>query len=670
MNLDNEYEQLLKQGYIESGTLVVHVDDLTKMNLSPQSLSQSTNGERQDKSVVIVDKQGRFKKVSSLMMGYDKERVQLGDGSFVNSEELKEALSKAVSSLDSGTIIVDRKGKFLDPESLLLTAKKAAGKIIIGNKSAKITNQDSRQWSVEGPNSDKTYGKGVVFLGNKGLDLKSGDYVSADEFLKALNDYIVMVPQKIQTPTETEKKEEGKYIRVTKKYKNKLSRWLIILAATLTFTSGLKYTQKYEKSEVPQIPQEAIVEMLEKEQINYMVSELEQVPVYETTEESIKRIILDYKIGDMVETRDGDTLHYNSLLNGGSLTIGSGRKAGYYPISGISIVKDGKLLNWIEDYSIENPGKSLSDLVEETCKKYGLTYNDLEIRVHLGDSKNSTRMGWIDISDLIRSDQISKQIIDTNIKKASTYQGIVENFSNGQLTFNTLSGCVTINIKDNNGNLIKPGTTVIGSDGKEYIIESLEEKSIQNEQSNNLTNNATTSQKETNSKQLTWSIRDCNLAVGLTPLVGALAASLANKKKNEEAKANPELFEFSSDREYTKFKKDFEEAKRKYEEHSGFKKMIERVFYRKETQILQNLNSEQVHQIYSVIKNTHNGDYSYNPNDKISFKNGRIIVTYSDNRQQDITDIILPQIAHIGEKNSVITEGMIEGEKENGIHKR
>ena len=35
MHIDSEYERLIKEGYIEEGTLVVYVDDLTKMDLSP-----------------------------------------------------------------------------------------------------------------------------------------------------------------------------------------------------------------------------------------------------------------------------------------------------------------------------------------------------------------------------------------------------------------------------------------------------------------------------------------------------------------------------------------------------------------------------------------------------------------------------------------------------------
>ena len=94
MHIDSEYEKLIEEGYIEAGTLVVHVDALTKMDLSLKEFKPNDNNKRQrhDKQVVIVDKQGRRKKVSSILLGYNKNQVELADGSFINADELLEAL--------------------------------------------------------------------------------------------------------------------------------------------------------------------------------------------------------------------------------------------------------------------------------------------------------------------------------------------------------------------------------------------------------------------------------------------------------------------------------------------------------------------------------------------------------------------------------------------------
>ena len=108
----NEYERLIKEGYIESGTLVIKVDDITKMQLILEQvkLEAAKQRARQDKGVVIVDKHGRMKKVSSLLMGYNKHNIQLADGTFANSDDLLAAMETAINKLDTGTIIIDKKG--------------------------------------------------------------------------------------------------------------------------------------------------------------------------------------------------------------------------------------------------------------------------------------------------------------------------------------------------------------------------------------------------------------------------------------------------------------------------------------------------------------------------------------------------------------------------------
>ena len=53
---NNEYENLVKAGYIEAGTLVIKVDDITRIELSPEEIkaAASKQGARQDKAVVLI----------------------------------------------------------------------------------------------------------------------------------------------------------------------------------------------------------------------------------------------------------------------------------------------------------------------------------------------------------------------------------------------------------------------------------------------------------------------------------------------------------------------------------------------------------------------------------------------------------------------------------------
>lgn len=663
------YEKLIADGYIESGTLFVPVDDITKLELSHQEVKPTGAKEaRQDKSVIVIDNMGRTKKVSSLLFGYNKHNVQLADGTFANADELLQAMQNAINNLDKGTIIVDHKGKHLNPEDLLVVAKEAAGKVTIGKK-ANIVNQDSRTWSIEGAHSDVEYKKGAVF-GINGVDLKTGDYISVDEFLTALNNYVVMKPQELphepipQEPQKVNQESmEPKVVRVVSKYKSNL-RWLALVAALLVILSGFRMKNQY-KTEIENVTNE-YTQTEVTEALHYIAKEgITEKDINEAKQEFVSNL----KIGDESLLKTGDILTSNSL-GGNTLEIGPGvRKAGNYQISGVSIVQNGKMLAWHTDFSVANPGFEIGKFINEASAKHNLDLNQVEIVLHFGNSSNYTRTGWMNISKLINSNDIEQKLRS----EAVTYEGVINNFNSGIITMETLNGPVNINVLDSMGNPLKPGTIVIGSDGKEYEVSGA--NIIENENINKVTNVSQTERQVVSGKKLTWSIKDCNVIVGLAPLLAAIAAEIATKKKNNEAEKNPTFLQFDNNQQYLDFKRSFEKAKEEYEKTSKFKKMLNNVFYHKKADYLQKLNDEQIKELYSTIRNIHNGTYSHNLNDKIEFKNGKIMVILSDDRKLDITDEVMPYIASIGKDNSVEAEGLLTDEllkegEENGLQRR
>ena len=674
MHIDNEYEKLVRNGYIEEGTLIVHVDDITKMNLASEEVKPEDAKQmvRQDKSVVVIDKNGRMQKVSSLMFGYNKDEVKLADGSFVNASELETAMKEAISRLDKGSYVIDKKGKFLNSEDLLKVVEQTAGKIEIKERVNSITNQDSRYWSVKGAESNKEHKKGVVFLGNKGIQLNSGSYVSLEEFKKALNDYVVMKPKKKEeTPVNKLQNNNPLVVRVVKKYKNQLSAILALLAALTVLASGFRLKDNLKNIDVPSELESQIVQLIEQEQLNYKVNGIETNYTYESIKEAQKRIASNYKIGDEVRLDEGDKLYSNSLLEGKQAIIGKGiRQPGNYQISGVSIVCNGKIYASNVDLNIKDPGFDIGNFINETCKKYNLDLNDIEIRLHIGNNSNFTRTGWIDISKLIKEDKIDQQIISETTSIASTYDGIVNNFSGSNITINTLNGPVSIPVVDNNGNLLKSGTIVVGSDGQEYQVANLQIMTTQVEESKNVSMSTVSESQEKTGKTLSWSIKDCNLALGIAPLVGAVAYASALKKKNEKTEATPQFYEFANEEEYQQFRREFIEAKKQYEKKSNFKKMINDLFYGKRVDFIQKLNEEQTMQLYNIIINLHDSNYTYQQGDNIGLKNGRIIVTSQDGKTKDITNIVLPKIASIGSENKYDASGRLEGENKDGVHRR
>lgn len=676
MHIDSEYERLIKEGYIEDGTLVVYIDDLTKMDLSPTEVKpDGVQGERQDKDVIVIDKQGRSKKVSSILLGKNKKQVQLGDGSFINSDELLEAIREAISRLDKGSIVVDKKGRVLNPEDLLKVAEEAAGKVKIGGISGKVTNQEARSWSIEGAHSDVEHKKGLVFLGNDKVELKEGEYISAEEFLKALQEYMVLKPKKEEPvppippvppkpPTDKEK-DDPIFVRVIRKYKNKLAAWLLLLALLATALTGFRVHDKYETQLVPDEQIVLVEQLMERENLYYTIQGMEYEDILETSKQFLIRHASELKIGAPFAVQNGDEFYETSALTGRKGIIGQGlRQAGNYDVTGISVYCNNQYYGSFVDLDASEAGYNLGTFINDIVTKHGLNYDDLELRLHLGNSKNHTVAGWADISSLLKADEITPEVIGKKAVEGSTYDGVVNDFTGTTITIDTIDGKVEIPAMDASGKLYEAGTTVYGNDGKEYIISSLEIVEEDYTVTESVTQTVYREEQVAVGKKLTWRVQDCNLTVAIAPLLGALASHIATKKKNKEAEKNPNFFEFEDEAEYQKFKKEFEEAKEKYEKTSGFKKMIKDVFYRKEVDLLQRLTEEQIQALYAAIRNCHNGDYSYNPSDKIEFKNGKIIITFKDGRHQDITDIIMPSIAQIGKENSYETEGRLELEEE------
>ena len=668
--------------------MVIHVDDLTKLEITgrvhEEMKQEGVKGERQDKSVVIVDNQGRRKRVSHLAFGYNKKAVKLSDGSFMSADDLLEAMEEAVSKLEPGTVIVDRKGRFTSLEELLAVVNQAAGKIVIGRVPEGIRNH-GRLVSVVGANSKTVHRKGTMVIGSKDFDIGEGDYVNLEELMKALEDYVIMSPQKKPVPPvppvppippeppKVPEAPEPIIVRVVRKYKNKLSAWLILLALIAVLISGFRYRDKFKTVDIPVEYQQQIIALIERENLQYRIQGMEYEEILETFEQSAKRFVSELSTGDTLELREGDELYEHSGLGGSKVIIGQGlRQAGEYQITGVSIVYDGQIFAWHVDLDNNNPGVQIGDFINKTCTEHGLDYDKVEVRLHLGGTKDGSQTGWIDITEVIKEDQVVQEVVGTVAVEGSTYDGTVEKFEGSTITVDTLDGPVTITIMDQDGNLLQPGTTVIGSDGKEYIISNLSVESYIAEEERTVTETRIEQREVFDGKKLTWRIQDCNLTLAIAPLLGAVAAHLATKKKNEEAQNNPSLFEFENDAEYQRFKREFEEAKARYEKSSGFKKMLRDVFYRKEVDLLQRLTEEQIQQLYSAIRNWHDGDYSYDPSDRIEFRNGKIIIIFKDGRTQDITDIVMPTIAPIGKENPVETEGLLDEmeEQQNGVHRR
>lgn len=651
-------QDLIRQGYEIKGPLEVDTEKLTKMGITTESINDS---KREDKTVV-VSSDGKSKRVSSMMFGYNKKGLKLKDGSFANSDELLAAMEEAVRRQDKGVIVVSSKGEILDAEQmeeLIDLAAETAGKVTIGEQNPNITNQEAPNWSVEGPDG-KQHKKGAVFLGNGQIKLPSGEYVSVDELNKALTDYLVMVPKKKEeplpqnpptppkpiptvpepTPTEPTPEDKQELLRVTKKYKNRASWWLIALSGILTTLMAISIIVKP-------------IEVIEKFEEHAIVYESEEdLLSEEKLQELIDQTVEDVKMGEKVFVEDGKTFGSTSQDGYGvTKTMGEeftleGKEEGDYQISGFAIYSDGKLIEYIEDFDGKLTAPSIGDYIDEICAKHNLSEDKIVVKVHAGIN-NGTRLGWIDITQLIDVDDISPELIEQVKEEAQTFTDRIENFGGNTIT---LDNGDVINVYDTNGNLLTPGSEVISQNGNKYIINKLDLEPVEKSVTNIVGEK----------KVLDFDLTAPELAIGLSPLIAALGLALATRHKNKKAQENPAFVSVANNEEKEKFIRDFQAAKEKYEKESGFAVLVKRVFYRKEYDRMQELTPEQVEEVYEAIERHSGRDFILTDRDKVTFKNGKIIIEYHDGHWIDITDIVMEDVHSIGSDNEYQEEGLYD----------
>lgn len=644
-------EDIIGKDYEVKGTFQVDTDSLTKMGFTTQSINST---EREDKSVVITSN-GQTKQVSSMMFGYNKAKIKLKDGNFANSEELMNAMKEAVARQEKGTIVVNSKGEKLTAEKmeeLISVVVEAAGKVVIGGQSSKITNQTAPTWGVEGP-TGKVHSKGAVFLGNGQIKLPSGEYVSVDELNQAISDYMIVVPKKeepipvppkpIEPQPQTFEQDKKKLLKVTRKYKNNASKWLAGLAATLAIVLAIGTTTK---------PIE-VVETFDRSMVEYEMTHSE------VTEEGIEQIKQDminqFCMGGNVFVEDSKTFRVTSNPEDSrTKTMGEeftreSKTEGDYRISGFAVWHDGKLYDYIEDFNGKLTDPTIGQYIDDVCMAYNLPKDEIDFMVHVGVSHDNTRLGWIDVSELVNQDELNFEIIDYIAENTHNFKDTIDNFTG---TTVTLSNGDVISVYNPDGTLIQPGQTIVSEKGVEYTVNNFE-----------LT---TTKESVTNivgeEKQLVFDLTAPEIAIAMSPLVAALALGIANHKKNKKAEQNPNFVSVANNEEKEKFVRDFVKAKEEYEKKSNFGKVLQRIFYRKEIDQMRELTDEQIREIYESIERHANKDFVFGSNDTITFKNGNIYVQYHDGKLMNITDIVMEDIYSVGNQNEVVEEGIYSDE--------
>ena len=546
----SDIEKLIKQGYsIEE--IRVALNGLSTIALSPQEKEAVGEG-RDDRTVYVTPQNGEEKKTSSIMMGYNKQGIELENGEYVNFDEVSEAINKELQTDEPNVVYVSKKtGKKIAKPEVIEELFKDVIAVSNGLKISEdnsIQNQNTARIAIEEYAKNKEHNKGVMMFGNEGIELPNGDYVLISEIESALENYVRMTPSEIieiEDPTKGQDtkqkpKKEEKY-RVIDRIKKKMTIIPIIIAIAGTLATGFKMEPTFTTEVVQNDRTETI----------YMVDELHEKSEQELIEEAVERI-QDIKTGDKIQTEEGLEYHESSTYKYGGANKsaefgGKYREAGEYNVEYISILHDGKRVQ--VKY---NEGESLGENLKETADRLGVSISDLESYLHIGGPVS----GWVSTDDLVKF-QVDKSLEDKNVILETSKNIKVENkdFNGSTISINENGTNVDLKVVDENGNLLNPGSIVTGSNGVKYRIQdyNLEQKLDKEEK-----------QIQTG-EHLTWSIHNISSEVALLSAAASLIATKLSKRNDKKMVTLTE----------SKINELVGNARQKFEHESEFQKAVD-----------------------------------------------------------------------------------------------
>jgi len=574
----SEYERLIREGYTEH-PIDVSFDELGRMELFDSPLAEN----REDKGVTVTDSTGLSMRTSSIMMGYNKQSITLENGTYVSWEEVEQLLNEVLNNTEEEVIYFSKDtGKRVEPSEIVTEIfELSTSKTYLSLwPTDKITNQQAMQMGVHDPEKGN-FPKGVAMLGNDGFQLENGEYVSKVEIVQALQNYVMLkgpelvppvVPpltpeippigpedpviptiDPIKTDAMINEPVQEETHRVINDFVRKYSWIPLAVALTSEVIAGFGKTDK--------IVQEQVLRDLTN--LRYKAAQVEKIDeTFETSKDVFNRMFEGVTTGEEIEI-DQSVDYYESSDHkyGGADkkgVVGEDLDFGKYEIDGFSILENGK----IRDVDFDK-GEDLYDKLEEVSRQTGTPIEQLEPMMHLKKS-GGYDAGWVKGEGLFTDDEKKPQLKDVEVilDESNKYDGTIEDFKGDTITINNGKEDITINVKDQDGNFIKSGDIVVGSDGQQYQMTDFEvtqEEVIDFED------------VKTGTK-VNWSLKNITLEEHLAAVAIALVGTAlsARKKKDMVDMTESQIEELIVNK-----KKEFIDAKGEYEGNSEFKKATE-----------------------------------------------------------------------------------------------
>ena len=273
----------------------------------------------------------------------------------------------------------------------------------------------------------------------------------------------------------TSRDEDFSRGRKVKKKSSKLAKGLAITGIIATLLSGAKVEWK-EDTPASYTPAGYGYETVSTD---YTVLDytLDGSIGGQVTQDSIINVL---QFGDYCINTGGMVINSNSLLSGNNSTV----RDGECQITGISVV-DRRTNRILASANVNNGNVSdevrsapFGDFINNALRDNGLNRQDVAIRFHLGRVRDDyegipmRNHGWIDSSQYFDSRCYDEAIWRRALMSLAHLEGTIYGFTGDSIVING----VTIPVKGPNGEFLAPGTKVVGSNGHEYVINSLNYK--------------------------------------------------------------------------------------------------------------------------------------------------------------------------------------------------
>lgn len=538
----NDYEELLKKGYTEE-QIKVALDSLSQINVSEGPMRPN----RDDRSVSVRDANNLEKRTTSIMMGYNKQGIRLENGEYVSFTEFEDAIKESMASDKENEVYVCKKtGKRVEPveivENIYKDVIEAQSSLILSEDNV-ITNQTSAKIAIRDPHLKQTINKGILMLGNEGIQLSSGDYVFLPELQESLNDYVKMSPnvkpippivpqldpkkqeeeiehlfpeQKKEEPIKPSKQDpvepKKEKHRVIKRIRKKASLIPLIVGAAAVLLTGFGMKDQITTRDIQTVSQS----------IDFEAIGISETEVLETQDEIIRRVASEIETGQQLEVQEGVTYHESSNYKYGGADASNEfgndlRKAGNYTVDYISVLHEGQIVQ----VEVEK-GKNLGDVLDKVSSDLGVPVSELEPMIHLGGAVS----GWVSADELYKEEDLIPKVTDTNVvlDESECYTGSIDNFQGDSITINNGVEDVSLRIKDEQGALIEEGSIVVGSDGQEYRMSKLKSEEKVH----------TDTVEEKTGSELTWSFHNIDKEFALLAGAASVGATLLSRRKKKE----------------------------------------------------------------------------------------------------------------------------------------